>query len=227
MTLIFRSFFVRMFYMIFLSLNTLQIIFIILAPIVLAGLVVVFVVLPINHRRHKNNFREYCYKAIYKIAFDEDYYLINNFLFRVDQSTVARIDHILFGNKYIYVIIDVYYDGDLVGKYENESFILINKKNDRYYTDNQYNVCKSLVKSLSRTTGIEEGMFIGVAVVNNDCKLGIETESKQYYIIQRDKLKKLVKAIESRDVGKINAAQLDAAVKAIDKLNRKKKNENK
>ena len=213
--------------MIFLSLNTLQIIFIILAPIVLAGLVVVFVVLPINHRRHKNNFREYCYKAIYKIAFDEDYYLINNFLFRVDQSTVARIDHILFGNKYIYVIIDVYYDGDLVGKYENESFILINKKNDRYYTDNQYNVCKSLVKSLSRTTGIEEGMFIGVAVVNNDCKLGIETESKQYYIIQRDKLKKLVKAIESRDVGKINAAQLDAAVKAIDKLNRKKKNENK
>lgn len=209
--------------MVLFSLNTLQILFLILAPIVVVGLVVVFIVLPLNNKRQKNNFNEYCYKAIYKIAFDEDYYLINNFLFRVDQTTVARIDHILFGNKYIYIIVDTYYEGDLVGKYQDKSLILINNKDQRYYTDNQYNISKSLVKSLSRTTGIEEGMFIGVVVVNNNCKLGIETDSKQYYIIQRNKLKKLVKAIESRDVGKINAAQLEAAVKAIDKLNRTKK----
>ena len=223
MTLFFRSFFVRIIYMVLFSLNTLQILFLILAPIVVVGLVVVFIVLPLNNKRQKNNFNEYCYKAIYKIAFDEDYYLINNFLFRVDQTTVARIDHILFGNKYIYIIVDTYYEGDLVGKYQDKSLILINNKDQRYYTDNQYNISKSLVKSLSRTTGIEEGMFIGVVVVNNNCKLGIETDSKQYYIIQRNKLKKLVKAIESRDVGKINAAQLEAAVKAIDKLNRTKK----
>lgn len=207
--------------------TVLQILFLIIAPIAVISLLVIFVVLPINKNHHKNNFKEYCYKAIYRIAFDEDYYLINNFLFRVDSSKVARIDHLLFGNKYIYLIIDTYYEGDLTGKEENKSLILINNKNEKYYTDNQYMIVKSLVKSLSSKTGISEDMFIGVVVVNNDCRLAIETESKQYYMIQRNKLKRLVRAIESRNVGNINAAQLEAAVKAIDKLNRNKKNENK
>ena len=207
--------------------TVLQILFLIIAPIAVISLLVIFVILPINKNHHKNNFKEYCYKAIYRIAFDEDYYLINNFLFRVDSSKVARIDHLLFGNKYIYLIIDTYYEGDLTGKEENKSLILINNKNEKYYTDNQYMIVKSLVKSLSSKTGISEDMFIGVVVVNNDCRLAIETESKQYYMIQRNKLKRLVRAIESRNVGNINAAQLESAVKAIDKLNRNKKNENK
>lgn len=209
--------------MLLLSLKPLQILFLILTPIAVIGLLIVFVIIPLRQRYQKNNFKEYCYKAIYKIAFDEDFYLINNFLFRVDQSTVAKIDHILFGNKYIYPIIDVYYDGDLLGKFEDKSLILIDKKDKKYYTDNQYLVCKSLVESLSRTTGIDGNMFVGIVVVNNECKLGIETKNKQYYFIQRNKLKKLIKAIESRNVGKINAAQLENAVKAIDKLNRTKK----
>ena len=213
--------------MILSSLSTLQIVFLILVPAAIILLSVFFIVIPINRRRQRDNFKEYCYKAIYRIAFNEDYYLINNFLFRVDSNKVARIDHILFGNKYIYVIIDTYYEGDLVGKEEDESLILINKKSQKFYTENQYKIVKSLVKALSRSTSIDESMFIGVVVVNNNCKLGIETNSKQLYMIQRNRLKKLVKAIESRNVGNINAAQLDAAVKAIDKLNRTKKNENK
>ena len=63
-----------------------------------------------------------------------------------------------------------------------------------------------------------------MALVNNECKLSVISNNKSLYLIQRNKLKKLVKAIESRQVGKINAQQLDNAVKAIDKLNRKKRN---
>lgn len=226
MTLILGHFFVRMCYMVLAKLNSLQIIFLILVPIFLILAIVLLIVIPVNNRHHKNNFNEYCYKAIYKIAFDEDYYLINNFVFRVDHSRVARIDHILFANKYIYVIIDTYYDGSLVGKDEDKSLILIDKKNTKYYTDNQFLVSKSLVNSLSRSTGIDKDLFIGIVVVNNSCKLGIETNEKSNYMIQRNKLKKLIKAIESRDVGNINSAQLESAVKAIDKLNRtKRKNE--
>ena len=223
MTLIFRSFFASMNNMIFAELKFLQIIFLILVPIAVITLVVCFIVVPVNKSHIKNNFKEYCYKAIYRIAFDEDYYLINEYLFRMDPSKVAKIDHILFGNKYIYVILDTYYEGDLIGKETDESLILVNNRGKKYYTENQYSVAKALIKALSIQTGIEEGMFIGIVVVNNNCKLGIETNSKQYYLIQRNKVKKLVKAIESRNVGNINAQQLEAAVKAIDKSNRKKK----
>ncbi len=224
MTLILRSFFVRIIkHMVLADLNYLQIIFLIAAPVVLILIVVIFIVIPVNKRHIKKNFKDYCYKAIYKIAFDEDYYLVNNFYFRVDSTKVAKIDHMLFGNKYIYAIIDVYYEGNLTGKENDKSLILVNNKFQRFYTENQYDVSKKLVDCLVRSTGLDEGLFIGVVVVNNECKLSIETNNKQYYIIQRNKLKKLVRAIESRNVGKINAAQLESLVKGIDKLNRKKK----
>lgn len=209
--------------MIFSGLNLLQIIFLVVTPIVVIALVVFFIVIPINKKREKKHFKEYCYKSIYKIAFDEDYYLINNLLFRVDPTKVARIDHILFGNKYIYIIIDAYFEGDLTGKETDKSLILINERGKKYYTDNQYLVSKALVKSLADSTGIDNSLLIGIVVVNNNCKLSIETTNKQYYLIQKNKLKRLIRAIESRNVGNINAAQLEALVKAIDKLNRTKK----
>ncbi len=209
--------------MILAGLNTLQIIFLIAAPIVVIGLVVLFIVIPVNKSREKKHFKEYCYKAIYKVAFDEDYYLINNLLFRVDPSKVGRIDHILFGNKYIYIILDAYFEGDLTGKESDKSLILVDRKGKKFYTDNQYLISKAVVKSLSDSTGIDMNLLIGIVVVNNNCKLSIETTNKQFYIIQKNRLKRLIRAIEARNVGNINAAQLEALVKAIDKLNRTKK----
>ena len=209
--------------MTFLDLTTLQIIFLIATPIVVIALVVFFIVIPVNKSREKKHFREYCYKAIYKIAFDEDYYLINDMRFKVDSSKVAKIDHILFGNKYIYIINDAYYEGDLTGKETDKSLILIDDKGKKYYTDNQYSVSKALVKALSDSTSIGMDLLIGIVVVNNNCKISIETTNKQFYIIQKNKLKRLVRAIESRNVGNINAPQLENLVKAIDKLNRTKK----
>lgn len=205
------------------ALNPLQIAFLIAAPLVVIFIVVVFIILPIKKSYRKNNFVEYCYKAIYKIAFDEDYYLINNFLFRADPSKVAKVDHILFGNKYIYVIIDSYFDGDLIGNDNDKSLIFIDRHNRKYYVDNQYTLSKTLVKYLSGSTGLDQSLMIGIVVVNNNCKIGVQTDSKQFYVIQRNKIKRLVRAIESRNVGKINAEQLASAVKAINKLNRTKK----
>lgn len=209
--------------MVLLDLTILQIIFLIAAPIVVAALVVFFIVIPVNRRREKNQFREYCGKTIYKIAFDEDYYLINDMRFKVDSGKVAKIDHILFGNKYIYIINDAYYEGDLTGKEIDKSLILIDRKGKKFYTDNQYLVSKSIIKALTDSTGISNDLLIGIVAINNSCKINIETNNKQYYIIQRNKLKRLIRAIESRPVGNMNATQLDNLVKAIDKLNRTKK----
>jgi len=209
--------------MVFLDLTTLQIIFLIVAPIVIIALVVLFIVLPVNRSREKKHFREYCGKAIYKIAFDEDYYLINDMRFKVDSGKVAKIDHILFGNKYIYIINDAYFEGDLTGKEADKSLILIDRKGKKFYTDNQYLISKSIIKTLTDSTNISNDLLIGIVVVNNNCKISIETTNKQYYIIQKNKLKRLIRAIESRPVGNMNAGQLDNLVKAIDKLNRTKK----
>ena len=208
--------------MLLLKLTTLQILFLILAPIVVITLLVLFVILPSKERYIKNHFQEYCYKEIYRLAFNEDYYLINNLTFKVDYKSVC-IDHVLFGNKYFYVIIDTYLPGDLIGKENDKSLILIDNHNQKHYTENQFLTCKALIDCLKAKTGIDKELLIGIAIVNNDCKVGVESDSKQLYIIQRNKFKKLVKAIESREVGKINQKEMDAFVKSLDQMNRNKK----
>ena len=89
--------------MLFSKLTTPQLIFLIVVPIiVLLILFALFLVIfiPIRRKQKQKNFKYFYYKKIYKIAMDRDYYLINDFLFRIDNSYVARIDHILFGDKF-------------------------------------------------------------------------------------------------------------------------------
>ena len=65
--------------------------------------------------------------------------------------------------------------------------------------------------------------MIGIILINDDCKVAVQSESKQFYIIQRKRLPALIKAIESRPVENINETQLEKAVQSIAKQNKRKK----
>lgn len=212
--------------MIFSKLNGGQIAFIIIVPIVVLVIIFLLIYFPLKNKKNKKDFKYAYYKRIYKLAMDKDYYLINNFLFKIDDSHIARIDHILFADKYIYIVNDSYFNGDIAGKENDPSIILINKDGKKNYEDNPLLVNKKIVNKLCLITGINESLMIGVCMINDDCRCSVETTSKSFYIIQNNNFKKLVKAIESRDIGEINKEQLASAVKAINKLNRRKRRAN-
>ncbi|MBP5574758.1 MAG: hypothetical protein J6X50_03330 [Bacilli bacterium] len=65
--------------------------------------------------------------------------------------------------------------------------------------------------------------MIGIVLINDDCKVAVQSDSKQFYIIQRKRFHALIKAIESRPIEAINENQLAKAVQSIAKLNRRKK----
>lgn len=205
------------------KLNTPQILFIVIAPLIIfIGLFLAFYI-PIHKRNLKKYYREFTYKTLYKISMNQDYYLINNFMFRFD-TQILKIDHLLFADKFIYVISDVCFDGDIAGKQDDPSIILIPKNSQKRYEDNPIVNNKKVLSKLSMITGIDASLMVGVVVTNSDCRIAVESKSKQFYFIQRRNLKHLVKAIESRDVAKINSEQLSRAVLAIDKMNRRKRN---
>jgi hypothetical protein len=201
-----------------------QIAFIITLVLVVIAIILFIVLVPLRRRKNKNNFRKHYYKTIYKIAFDEDYYLINDFLLRVDNNNVAKIDHILFGNKYIYLINDYYYEGDLTGKDSDESLILINENGKKFYTDNPNKLADKIANKISRRHMIDKSLLIGITLVNDSCRISVESNNKSFYIIQRNKVSKLIKAIESRPVAKLVPSQLEATVQLFNKakIERKK-----
>ena len=145
--------------------------------------------------------------------------MINNFVFSIDDIHESKIDHILFCDKYIYVIMDKYYEGDLLGKHNDESFVMITKDNKKFYTDNPTVFLKKLINNLCSVTGLPTSLIIGLIMVNNDCKMNIESSSKQFFIVQRKKMVKLVNMIETRDIPTMNEIQLANAVKAISNIN--------
>ena len=205
------------------KLSNIQLAFVIIAPVVLLIFAAICLYFPISHAYKAKQFQIHYYKKVYRVALDNDYYLINQYVFKIDNSKVASVDHILFGNKYIYVLSSKYYQGDLVGKYHDKSLIFISHKGKKCYTDNPYNQVKFLASKLSSSTGVDPSLMIGIVLVNDDCKVAVESDSKQFYIIQRKPFAALIKAIESRQVEDINQTQLAKAVQSIAKQNKRKK----
>lgn len=209
--------------MVLINLSTPQIIFIIVASVVVLVGIFLAIYIPVKKKRKNKFFREYYYKKVYSIAFDQDYYLINKFTFKTDTNKMSVIDHILFGNKYIYLISDLYYEGNLSGSYDDKSLVFVNNNGKKSYTDNPFTRSEMLLTCLSISANQQPGNLIGIVLVNDECKLDINSNSKQYFIVQRKKLPALIKELESREVGTLNAQNLERAVKNINSMNKKKK----
>lgn len=197
-----------------------QITFIVVCSILALALGVVVFFL-IRNAYYKKHFTEAYYKTIYKMAVLDDYYLINHFTYSVDESTSTKIDHIVFGDKFIYVIICKYFEGDISGKSNDMSLIFQARNGKNCYTPNPINEIKSSTTNLSVISGIDPDYMIGIVLVNDSCRVAIQSESKQFYVIQKKRLEALIHAIEARPLGKMNEGKLFEAVQIIDDLNEK------
>ena len=207
--------------MVLFTLNTIQIIFIITASVIVLTVAFVLIYLPSRKRYIRKHYDEHYYKTIHRIVTNEDYYLINRFLFKLDDTRTGTIDHIIFGEKYFYIISSKYYEGDITGKQFDKSLILVNK-GKKSYINNPYLESKLLLERLAMNTDVDTQLMIGIVVTNRGVNINVANESKQYYAIQINKLPQLIKAIESRPIPTINESQLARAVKVFDKLNRRR-----
>lgn len=204
--------------------NTPQLLFWIIVPTTVLVIIVILLYIPISRKYCKSNYRQIYYKKIYKVALYNDYYLINDFIFKLDPSHAATIDHILFADKFIYIFSSLYYDGDVTGKDTSKSLILLPRKAKKNYIDNPILQTEILMDKLSRVTNIPKSMLVGVVVVNNGCNVNVVFEEKNdIFMIKEKDISKLVERVESTDIDPINQGELDRAVKVINKLNRRKR----
>lgn len=178
--------------------------------------------------RQKNYHKIYG-KNIYKIALNEDYYLINDLNLKVSSKQTIKIDHLLFGNKFVYVINDLFLLGEIRAKESDRSWVYkpLDKKTKSRYLDNQIIEGRQRLKVLSKVLPLNETYLISICVINNDLvindfKQGID----QSKITKIKNLKSLILEYESRDIGLLDEAALDGAVQYISKKSvKEEKNE--
>ena len=202
-----------------LELTSSQLIFIIVIPVIvlIVGLIFLFVFL--SKRHYKKTFKEHYYKTINNIVMYNDFLLINEFPLSKKNGNKLLIDHIICGNKYIYVVLDYFYNGDIKGNASDESLVLYRKGDKKEYVDNPLKISEKVIYKLSVITGIDISALKGIVLVNDSCILHVKNPSKMFTIINKKEIKKYIKEQEKDpSVGNFNEDQLQNAAKVLKEI---------
>ena len=202
--------------------ESLKLILIIVTAVAIVLIVGALLYFPLRRKWMMKHYKEANYRSIRKIVQNEDYYLINKYVFLTGDKKKAIIDHIIFAEKYIYLISSYYMDGDITGDKGDQSLILYPKNGKKIYIKNPLVQSKLLLDQLNFSTDLDKSLFICVALVNDSVNLTLNGDGKQFYIIQNKKLKPLIKAIESRDIDPMDDELLKKCVDAFSVNNRRK-----
>lgn len=168
----------------------------------------------------KERYRYIYYKKVREIADKYDYYLVNNVGIDSRDEVICKIDHILFANKFIYVIKDRYYRGAISGEKDNVKWYFHPNDTEVLEMDSPLIQNSRRVDHLSAVTQIDRSYFISIVIINDNCevKSNNDLNSDDSYIVSLSQLPRLIKFIESRKVAKLDPAQLEKAVNDIARL---------
>lgn len=118
----------------------------------------------------KRNHKKAVYNILHAVAEEKDYLLLNNVTLNIKNknSEPTLFDHILFGDKYIYLIDDYDKEGGLFGNMVDR-YLLIKKGERTYKTNNPLFELKNKLTLLENELGIKhkDNLFLAMIVYNN------------------------------------------------------------
>ncbi len=161
------------------------------------------------------------YKRIYKVALDQDFYLINSFSNKTADEEEFHIDHILIGDKFIYCIRDRYYEGAIKAKENDPSWVYYSKKNKAgTVIQNPLRINEIRVQRMSLMSGLNRKLFISVVLVNDDCLLShYEVTSSNSFVVSLKNFPAFIAEKESLPIEPMDPRAIAVAAKDIAELN--------
>ncbi len=206
--------------MIFFAFGLVEYIVLAIALVILLVTVVLLFVFVRKKALQRFALLRYFYPVIRKTAVYYDFYLINQLQIQLINNESLFIDHVLFCNKYIYVINDYLYKGALTGNPQDLKWILKNKKGEEKMVDSPLLETKQLLQKLSLRTSLDHSNFIGITLVSKDTKItDLDVNDSQNFVIDTKDFTKLILKIEGRDISPLNPEELKKRVHEIDDLN--------
>ena len=186
-----------------------------------AGLAFLFLFLygPVKRYLYEHHTVRMYYRKVYRVALDNDFYLINRFSNLTAEQEEFHIDHILIGNKFFYCIRDRYYDGALATKEDNPSWIFFHKNSGRY-VPNPLVTNRLRVQRLSLMSGIDESMFVSIVLVNDDCYwTPYQPKGHDNYVSSLKDFPKLIEELESGPEDPLDPRDIAVAARDFAELN--------
>lgn len=194
-------------------------IYIIAVIIVFGSLIAWILYRPIRKFLLSKRYKEIYFHHVDHVVKINDYYLINSFSMDIDGSQIFMIDHLIGGDKFIYVIIDYYIDGGWEITQGQPLSKIYKKDNVQMNIANPYEVVEHTVKSLSASTGISKDFLVGIALINDDCELvGNDKYQSNVTILPLSKLDKFILNKERSNVKPLAKKQLWQTIQDLHRI---------
>lgn len=198
-------------------------IWVVVALIISISLIFLFFGKYIKNAFAKKNPIRFFYHRVLSVVRDYDLYLVNNFEISDKNGVKCHFDHIIAGDKFIYLIIDRYYEGTVGAVPKSPTWAYYRKDGAKELIPNPLNECKLAMSKLSVVTGMNTSFMIGIVLINNDCVITpIKNVTGEPLLLPSSSLKELVGKYEKSNVDPFNPTQLKQIVKDLHDLNENK-----
>ena len=149
------------------------------------------------------------------------YYSIPNLDILNNSRERLEVDHVIFGEKYIYLISDFMLKGLISGEANDNSWIYFDSiKRTNNYLSNLTVISDRNRQEFADILGISPDPIISICLVPNECDFKINglDESKNP-IIHYTSLSRSIRALEEADIGSLNKEQIYEQFKTIERRN--------
>lgn len=199
----------------------------ILLCILLVLAIVFFIGFPIYKRKIlAEKYNDFCKRKIERICIKNNYKILNNLDVQNYDLQNLKIDHVVFGKKFIYLINDYYLNGDVTGDKKDNSWVYYNRvKKSTHYINNLNIVGEKNIQDFAGIFNTNPDILLSISVIPNECRFSVKDANKpSSYVSNYWMVKKIIKYLERSKINDLNNKQLVEIFELIRSKNEEGKN---
>jgi len=155
-----------------------------------------------------------------RVAQHCDYLLINDLRLLLDDKRYITIDHLLAGNKFIYVISDFAFFGASSGSNASVRWTIYHEDGTKFVTSNPILTNEEAVGRLITRTGLDPSFVKGVVIVNDECYIPIDLNTPgRSMVIPLKQFSKAIHFFEGQNVEPFPSEALEQVIADLNDLN--------
>lgn len=164
----------------------------------------------------KRNVSKYLLIKVKHISERNKFLYLNDINYLYGDNTY-KCDQIIFGNKFVYVISFNYFDGIVLAKEVDNSWVYISLgKKEASYIPNLFNKSNEIKESFSSVSKIDKSLLVIINVLSDETDLRLDKKEKDNtVVINEHKLAKTIAKFERKDEKALDKEQIKIVYEEI------------
>lgn len=196
--------------------------FILLAVLLVAAIIFFIAVAVFLSHISVSKFDFYCEKLVKRIAKKSNLLSLTNLNITNFDSNNIRINHVIFGKKYIYLISDFKLNGFVHGDVNDKSWIYYNRKEKKHkYIVNLNELADENINQMSSLLGINSDPFSSICLISNNCDFRIKNQNlKTNHMVHYLSLGRKIRKLEKSKIDSLDEKQIYEEYKTIEEASK-------